>query len=389
MKKKFILFIISFVWACVEKQESSDVILNDERKLYRNNFTFILNNIKEFILDDETVNLINYIQYIDADSLNSLSILNEYNNSIYFYDYRSSDLLHVLRCNKSIVGNVQGYLYLNKDSVFIYSYRSGSLFCIDSKSNIFLRHRIAEIPRSSDKKIFPYSYVTTFTPLRKYRDKIISIGFVTGETSSETSGNRPVISLFDLKNKINEFVVNYPEMYVKYNWGGGFTYRLPYYEQCSGSIVVSFPASHHLVKYVLHTGRQTSYYAGSAAIEYLKPFSYSKDTPIDEEKAWEWYMNNPSYEGILYDKYLDRYYRIARLPVTKFNKDEVGNNKPIVIIILDNNLQYIGEVKLPENIRFFPSNCFVSKDGFNIQVLTDNEDRLTFYQYNFITNEKD
>lgn len=237
--------------------------------------------------------------------------------------------------------------------------------------------------------IYPYSFTNTFAPLKEYNNKIITIGFVTGETSLETFENRPVLSIFDLCNKSNDYIVNYPELYVKYNWGGGLTYRLAYYDLCSESIVVSFPASHNLVKYSLLTGEQTSSYAGSSAIEYIKSFPYPKDNPIDEEKAWEWYMNNPSYEGVLYDKYLDRYYRIARLPVKTFDKDEVGNNKPIVIIILDKNLQYIGEVNLPDETRFFPTNCFVSEEGFNIQVLTDNEDKLIFYQYKFINNEKD
>lgn len=389
MKIPLLLIIVFLLSSCSDKKKINGIILNDERKFYENNFTLSQNNIKEFSLDSVTINLINYIQYIDIDSINCLSILNEYNNSIYFFDYESSDFSHQIQCKKSndVAGNIRGFYYLNKDSIFVYSYASGFLYCMNSEADVFIKHRLAKIV-NSNKMIYPYSYATTFAPLKEYDSKIITIGLVTGESSLETGENRPVVSIFDLENKLNSYVINYPEPYVTYNWGGGLTYRLAYYDLCPESIIVSFPASHNLLKYSLLTGEQTNYYAGSLAIEYMKSFPYSKDTPIDEEKAWEWYMNNPSYEGVLYDKYLDRYYRIARLPVTEFNKDEIGNSKPVVIVILDKNLQYIGEVSLPTDIRFFPTNCFVSRDGFNIQVLTDNEDKLTFYQYKFINNEE-
>jgi hypothetical protein len=68
------------------------------------------------------------------------------------------------------------------------------------------------------------------------------------------------------------------------------------------SIIINFPASHYLVKYSLVTGKESNYYAGSSSIESIKSFPFPKGSEIDETEAWMWYMNNPSYESILYDE---------------------------------------------------------------------------------------
>ncbi len=236
--------------------------------------------------------------------------------------------------------------------------------------------------------MYPAPYLQTMAPLKKYRNKLLSVGFVADETSFETDQNRPVVTILDLDDKSIENVVNYPYQYSLYNWAGGFTYRMPSYDLIDDDIVINFPAHHYLLRYSLTSKKLTSHYAGSTSIEFIKSFPFPKDSPIDGVQAWEWYMNNPSYESVIYDKYRKLYYRITRLPFPNYNKEERGNRKPIVIIILNDNLEYRGEVSLPTDVYFHPTNCYVSKEGFNIQVLTEDEDKLTFYQYNFLDNEK-
>lgn len=231
--------------------------------------------------------------------------------------------------------------------------------------------------------IYPYPYCSTSSPLIKYSDKIITVGWVTGETLLETSYNRPVLTILNCKTDSLTFAVNYPDVYNKYNWGGGFAYRLPYYDLAMGSVIISFSAVHYLVNYSLDTGTETIHYAGSEKIDKISPFPYPQDKSIDESEAWDWYMTTPSYEGIFYDKYRNLYYRIAKLPVANYDNGNKTNYKPVVVIVLDDKFQYLGEVSLPTDIKFRTMNSFVSKDGFNIQVITKNEDKLTFYQYVF------
>lgn len=388
MKLLFVLFVLFAFWGCSSESQYVDVI-NNERILYVNNVKCKLNAIKEFKLDEETVYDINYSQFIETDSASFLTFLNNYNHSIYFYDYNTSEFYkktfqNIFDRQKE---KIQGYYITSNDTTFYYSYYTGNLYCCNNLE-ILSFNKINKVDKSSFDLIYPYPYCSTSSPLMKYLDKIITTGWVTGETPLETSYNRPVLTIFDYKTDTLNFVVNYPDIYNKYNWAGGFTYRLPYYDLAKESVVISFSAVHYLVEYSLSDGKETSHYAGSEKIDKISSFPYPQDKSIDENKAWDWYMTTPSYEGVFYDKYKNCYYRIAKLPVINYNNKNRKSNKPVVVVVLDDNLQYLGEASLPTNIQFNTMNSFVSKDGFNIQVITNDEDKLTFYQYVFTEEEK-
>ena len=51
-------------------------------------------------------------------------------------------------------------------------------------------------------------------------------------------------------------------------------------------------------------------------------------------------------------------------------KGDRGNRKPLVVIILDENLQYLGEYMMPTVVEYFSTNAFVSERGLNIQVIS-------------------
>ena len=237
----------------------------------------------------------------------------------------------------------------------------------------------------SEDMIYPAPYCRTWTPIKKWRDKIVMVGFFGSETSYETPTNRPVIIISDTDNGTVEYAVNYPEQYSNYNWGGGYPYRLPSYDLVDGTLVVSFAAHHELICHSLLTGEEKSHYAGSTAIPQIKSFPEPKILSMPKDtKVFDWYYKSPSYEGIYYDRYKNLYYRIAKLPVPEENRvGDLSTNKPTVVIVLDSELNYVGECALPEDIVFRTVNCFVSQDGLNIQVLTGDEDKMTFYQYTF------
>jgi hypothetical protein len=234
--------------------------------------------------------------------------------------------------------------------------------------------------------IYPASYTQTGTPIKKLGRKIFLFGFVSGETTFETPDNRPVCTMIDLDKDSISYLISYPEQYVQFNWGGGLLYRQPYYDIDDTSIIVSFSADHHIVKYALD-GNQNKFYAGSSSVNKIKSFPHDKDMPGNSDEEWKWYMENPSYQNVIYDKYRKLYYRMVRLPIKDYVPTAIGNAKPVVIVVLDSKLNYLGEVTLPAHITWKPHNCFVSKEGFNIQAVTDDEDKLIFYQYNFIKDE--
>ena len=379
----FIVFIVGIIFiSCTH----TGIIKNDHK--YSENpecGTFHLKDSLELNLDSETTPILGYIQYIDADSTQSIAILNDYNHSIYVYDYNNKSLLNKIKINTT---KPQGFFM--DDHLYVYSYQNGTLSIIDGEKNI--RRKTIPVALQDDRrlKIFnPYPYATTLSPIIKYKNYIVAIGYKSGEPIYETTTNRPVISVLDLITQEVSASINYPEIYSQYHWGGQMPYRLPYYTLTpTGIIVVSFPASHDLIISSLdNLSKVTTAFGGSRYIKEIRSYPSSKrKVGLSSSDVWNWYIGNPSYEGILYDKYRNLYYRIARLPDNNYKSGEIGNHKPIVIIVLDHSLKYLGEYLLPEGPWYFPTNMFVSKDGLNIQVLTDNEDILKFYTYEYMEN---
>ena len=176
-----------------------------------------------------------------------------------------------------------------------------------------------------------------------------------------------------------------PDIYGKYNWGGGFTYRMPYFDLGpEGEVVCCFAASDELTAYSLRTGRARHVKAPSKQFGQIAPYSKTnRESPTNAAEI-AWYRNNPSYDGILFDPWREVYYRFALLPE---RPDRRGSKdyyrKPVSIIVLDKNLQPIEETLLDEDVHFRPYCSFVSQDGLFLQVLTGDEDNMTFYQFQY------
>ncbi len=382
MKYIPILSLIFLFSSCTEGGK----IVNEKYDSTGKEYTLSLIDKKEYSLDSETSYLTDYLQYIDIDSIAQLCFMNEYNNSIYVYEEESGKFFRKITYEKegnNGVNKLQGFYYHNNDSIYVYSYNTNILYLTNQESEVKSKIIMYDGKESNSDLIIPAPYLQTRSPLKGHEDNLYCAGFVSGEAPFETTENRPVITSIDYKQKEKTYLVNYPKQYANYNWAGGFGYRMPYFDIDSSSLIVSFSADHNLTQVNLTDKTNKSHYAGSSKINYITSFPHNKVLPINEEKAFDWYMSNASYEGIFYDRYRRLYYRIARLPIKNYVSGNRENKKPIVIIVMDADLNYLGETTLPQDIRYHTSNCYVSKDGFNIQVLTDNEDKLTFYQYLF------
>lgn len=385
-----ILFLTTVLVGCQKKVVTNSKIGHFEDKC---NLEYV--GKKELALDERTSVMVEYLQYINDSVNNIISFINYPTNMIYMYDYSNGLLVDTIRYDKEVnngVGEVQGYYFLNSDSIFVYQYGSSVIHLTNCKGEILWTKALFENFKRKEKMMYPDPYLMTNNPMKYVDGNLILNGFISGETSYETKENRPVTMLYNIDESSLEFLNHYPIQYVEYNWGGGLTHRLPYTGlDNKGNLLISFPADHNLWRCNLISNRTDSLYAGSEMIEYIKPYATSKEevSIMDEYRVFEWYMNTPSYEGVFYDKYRELYYRIARLPDTNYKIGNRGNNKPIIIIVLDSQLHYLGEEILPPakegNYRI--NNCFVSKDGLNIQVLTDDEDKLIFEQYKVVINE--
>jgi hypothetical protein len=386
--KKIVLLLVLLVTvtSC-----NTDSIVNKEQKKYLNNnnkYKLQYTGMKKFPLDEESTVKTQYISYIQTDSINIFSFVNNHNNAIYLYNYDSATLLKKIKYDKEGpdgVLSLRGYLYLNEDSIFVYSNNDHNLCLTNSNAKVLERYKLYDrVKYDENSIIYPSPIPMTTVPLTKFNNNVILFGFYAAEFDFETPSNRPVCVMLNLEDKSVKHLINYPEQYSKYNWAGGFTYRMPCYTLDDKSMIISFSAHHNLVRYDFETQTEKDFYAGSSAIKRIKPYSTDRNMVAETRSEIDWYMTNSSYESILYDKYNKIYYRIARLPVKNYTSNDSESRKPLIIIILDSELNYLGEVALDEYKNIVTANWFISEEGIHFQLINDDEENITFKQYKIL-----
>lgn len=352
-------------------------IWNVEAKM--NQITINSCKVHSIPLDSSTVPIVYYCKPI-KNTESVLSFLNESNNTIYLYNIETGNMYD--KISFPDFKGIQGY-YFSNDTLVLYSYVSDKLSVRIGDDTRFLSLGIHNYGL-----LCPKPFLMTSSPLEILGDgeTLVLPVFIAGIGSSEDEVNRQAILLYDYKTGTYEFKVPFPEEYNGRNWGGNFAYMQPYLTvNKDGKILISFAACHDLIEYDPGLDQTTRHYAGSGVIEKIVPSSILISRAAAHQKElMEWYYRNPSYEGIFYDPYRHLYYRIARLGLPrKRERAHNGNNKPVVIIVLDENYCYLGECHLPEEVLYNSFCAFVAPGGFNIQVINGNEDELLFHELSF------
>ena len=375
----------------------SKVVRNLHADDYEDRCTIQKVGEKSFPLDDWSEPNFRYVQYIDNDTLPMFSFLNTYINAIYFYDAHTCELLKRVvfqREGNHGTGIMQGYHYINADSIITYQAGSGRIALADSEGHVKQRYVLMDMrqQRSYDL-VLPNPDVETANPIL-YANHIVSMGGgYYSESSIETIGRVYTTLHYNLITGEIAYANRYPEIYRKWDWGMHGYYRsLNTALDKDNNVLISFAADHNLWRYNPATGVSDSLYAGSREVKSIKPFSttpkeYMYHTaPLKSVKAW--YETQPSYDAILYDPWRQLYYRFVRFPRADALKN-FFNNKPVGIIVLDKDLKYLGEERFPENnVGYDTFNAFVTPEGLFIKPLVSkDEDQVTFYQYQVVIEE--
>lgn len=303
--------------------------------------------------------------------------------NIYFYDYTSAELILKRAFDADVI---QGYSVDGRNHI-LYSYCNKKGVCseYDMISGLLEKSYLIKPQRNHNKNlIMPIPYVTTISPIGVGKEFLSFIGLQAGEPKDESNVNRPVVLLLDVTSGDVKYRVNYPSVYQKSNWGGRLTYRLPYYTLSpeGDKMLISFAACDSITVYDIVRDKTFKVYCGSGALKSPKPYS-KKKYDISSSGEFEWYMKNYSYEGILYDRYRQCYYRFGRLPFDDYKPTDRINKKPTVVIVMDSTMTVVGEYCLPDK-HYIPGASFVSKEGLNIQVYSNNENIMLFDVFSLI-----
>lgn len=193
----------------------------------------------------------------------------------------------------------------------------------------------------------------------------------------ESFRGKQCVKILNLNNKNVTTEVEYPSIYRKGAFGPNYA---PFYQAFNPSnldIVFSFPADHNLYTAKINDIRDIkSIWGGSKFIKSISPMERRFPENDDFQYYTRFYVQNPSYGHIFYDKYRELYYRVAYRPVTDERYIDGVRWKPKSLIIFDKDLSRRGEVELPENTN--PSCIEPTKDGVLIDTGGGNENKLIF-----------
>lgn len=96
------------------------------------------------------------------------------------------------------------------------------------------------------------------------------------------------------------------------------------------------------------------------------------------------FIRNDEYGAIKYDKYQKVYYRFLRKAMPNAPDNTPWKAKPVTVIIMDENFNYLGEQSIGTGEKWHLENAFVTSEGLNIEYVANglNEDQLVFKIFN-------
>ena len=276
-------------------------------------------------------------------------------------------------------GVPSNFKYISPDSILLYN---------DVKSEIVLINSQAEINNNwkittwSDSVSYPMFSLGTYAKMIVNKQRLILPGDI-----SMYDRLVPPVSVIQLNDKktpqkqIPEDFKIYTQ-YPLYEIGSAHLFEASSTVNSKGEIIISYAMDHRVL--ILDKDLKASYKElKNPRLEGIKGYGKNmKKVDINSEEYDNYLFTTGLYYAILYDKYRNIYYRIAKLPfpIAEFQElRKTGAYKPpkYSIIAYNEDFQPIGELVF--DIEFYISRMiFVSEKGLNIGKTTNNEDLLTF-----------
>lgn len=348
-------------------------------------------------IDSLMMPTISYLEYDGASR--QLDLLDVLNNRIYTYQLGSyGDINPLVLTAIDDQAHTRGFLTLSSDSLLIFDDKASSvrLFSVPdfvehwniSPFEVIEKSATAHVEAGND--IFTFDALFYGIPYPDYAHPMVRVGSsvyipLLGSEPSEMGvplDGRfvPSVVSIDLDTRAIDYPIPFSPVYDEGNWGGGFFFRHTSIAPYKGEkLLVSYPADHNLYVWDIAGKKLDGVYAGAYDIERIMPKDSTEEYIRMEEE--EWGSTQPRYAMVVYDRYRDFIYRIAALPV-KRDTETNTEYRPMVIIVLDGQMNYIGEWTIPHSEAYGFSSFFVTPDGLNIERKNDgDDDHISFDVY--------
>jgi hypothetical protein len=350
---------------------------NAQYPLMQNKYYLKQDSLIVFPLDTNTIYGSNCLQIINIDQSPQLAYLNEESNSIYLYEISTKKLVKILEFDRegpnSIVA-LQGFYYHPPDSLFLFN--EYSVYLSDTLGRIKAKYNLAKGNGKREQLLHPL-VASTVNQVAIIGDTLYLSGMPERDffTPEFYDGSQVVICL-NLQTANYGYKLGYPEIYKNNIWGNNLAYFYNCFNSRNNIFVYSFPLDPNLLA-TNCLGKITNHFAGS---NYLGEVAPAKKG-LNARERQMYYLAQPSYFAIYYDPYRNFYYRIAHQPLSD---EEILSNKRVKrcsIIILDGNLNWVGETVLPDG-QYTETMVFSTPSGFFIGYYDrENENNLSFRKF--------
>lgn len=345
---------------------------------------------KKFPLDSLSAPRPPYIQlYTDPQGKEFLAMLSAYSQNISIYEYDSSSA-PVSRISVNQVQIPLAFHIKNMDSIFVYDDKLMEMVLLDNKFDIV--SKVSLINNENIKDLswtfkYPQYVPHTVNEMLEREGKLIFPGQYIWTLPDSLTRKFKFASVIDMDHSNVKYIHKYPyELYGhNYMWDEPM-FTTAYYDMMPGNnrLVYSFPVSHDLFIYDLDADSVKAVYGGSnfaASIRSMDRAEF-KQSKIPQEYIYQTACTTDLYGGIIYDKYRDVYYRFIRKALPGKGVRLRWENKPVAVVIMDKEFNYLGETEIGNMNEYYPDNAFVTREGLNIEYVdpADVEEKFLWFK---------
>lgn len=371
-----LLCIVLFLGAC--KSRPVIQVINEERAetdslmLHRQDSVIVIdlgNRLDPTPLSSQLYTTDNEETYIMLDE-NKLHLFHLSTGKQY-------DTLNIKGCGN--LNNYSGFLY-RKDTIFVYNYKQKVVYALDSTLTVKKTWAV----RERCKAKYPVDPEALTQSPMLYSDRhIVLSGSGLGTPEDATPENRPISCCINTSTDELIYGGTYPQQYILGDFGGLYFNSIYQTVDNVGNYIYSFPADHSVYFYRSDLSKFEKVYMGSRYISEIKS-SDIKSIELLKDKSLRvrYYIGQPSYSTILYDKFRDVYYRFAEHPLKSQWSPGQNFRKPFSIIVMDSDRNILTETPIIKDYDLLNlGNVHVSKEGLLIQKIDADENKMVFVIY--------
>ncbi len=360
LKYVHLIFCFAVCFISCQEDATKQVEAMNASASFTDKYSLIETGSISIPIDKETANWTRKIDiYVSEANKEYLVYENGFNQQLQFYDLETGEETQVVPLSTEGPNSVKclsGFHVKSLDSIYVFCEYAYQVFLVNNRGEVMDSYKWLDAVQPSDAVLSKTMMYTGNMVIAKGDDLYVP---TTPVADYEAYTKLYCHQYINPKKKENKYNFTYPAMYEEENFNhlSSITYRclMP-----NGNFLFSFQADGNL--YETDLKGSVSVHSGASkknAAPIPIPVRHSKATTELED---EFMVKSPSYRCVFYDKSNELYYRVAlgggEANWTKWE----AHKETVSIIILDKQLNRVGETVLEKN-KFLYRNILMSSKG--------------------------